>query len=220
MKEFEGKTLEECLEKASQELNVGVDSLKYEIVEESKSLFSKRTVIHTFDLEDVVEYAKKYVLDVIESLGLNATCSSKMTEDIIHLDLSAEEDASRIIGRGGETLKALNELVRGAVSNKFGEFYRILLNINDYKDKKYEKLIERARRIARDVKNTRVTAELDPMPSDERRVIHNALSNDVHLKTLSVGTGKNRHVTIQYVNYVPSYSKTTEEVVNEEQKDN
>ena len=58
------------------------------------------------------------------------------------------------------------------------------------------------------------------MPSDERRVIHNALSNDVHLKTLSVGTGKNRHVTIQYVNYVPSYSKTTEEVVNEEQKDN
>ena len=75
MKEFEGKTLEECLEKASQELNVGVDSLKYEIVEESKSLFSKRIVIHTFDLEDVVEYAKNYVLDVIESLGLNATCS-------------------------------------------------------------------------------------------------------------------------------------------------
>ena len=80
--------------------------------------------------------------------------------------------------------------------------------------------IKKVGKIAKTVQKTKVSARLGQMTNDERRVIHNALSNDVHLKTLSVGTGKNRHVTIQYVNYVPSYSKTTEEVVKEEQKDN
>ena len=216
MKEFEAKTVEECLAQAKEEL--GTEDFKYEVLEETKSLFSKKAKIGVYELSDVIEYASNYVLTVVESLGLNATIKSSLSDDIIHLDLASTEDAPRIIGRGGETLKAINELVRGATFNKFDKHYRILLNINNYKDQKYEKLIAMARRVAREVKNTRVTASLAPMTSDERRVVHNALSNDVHLKTVSVGSGRERHITIQYVNYVPP--KHVEEVVEEEAKEN
>lgn len=216
MKEFEAKTVEECLNLAKEEL--GTEDFKYEVLEEVKSLFSKKAKIGVYELTDVIDYAEKYVLGVIESLGLKATIKSSLTDDIIHLDLHSDEDAPRIIGRGGETLKAINELVRGATFNKFDKHYRLLLNINNYKDQKYEKLIAMARRVAREVKSTRVTASLSPMTSDERRVVHNALSNDVHLKTVSVGSGRERHITIQYVNYVPP--RQTEEVLVEESKEN
>ncbi|MDD4532240.1 MAG: hypothetical protein PHW22_02275, partial [Bacilli bacterium] len=92
--------------------------------------------------------------------------------------------------------------------NKYGKHYRVLLNINTYKDQEYEKIIGLAQRVAKTVKRTKITADLSPMTSDERRVIHNALADDVHIKTISVGTGRDRHITIQYVNYVPKYDET------------
>lgn len=223
MKEYEGKTIEECLEKASADLQQPVESIKYEVLEEVKSLFNKKAKIGIYELSDVIEYGENYLKNILNTLELKCDIKSSLTDDIIHIDLTSEEDAPKIIGRGGETLKSLNELVRSAVYAKFGHHYRLLLNVNNYKDQKYEKLIAMARRIAREVKNTRVTVELQPMTSDERRVIHNALSNDVHLKTVSVGAGKTRHITIEYVNYVPpveTKTETVEEVIKEEQEQN
>ena len=56
-----------------------------------------------------------------------------------------------------------------------------------------------AKRVAHDVQKTKATATLDPMPADERRMIHNALSTMPHIRTESVGEGKHRQITIRYV---------------------
>ena len=105
-----------------------------------------------------------------------------------------------LIGRNGNTLRALNELVRLAVSNKFKKRYKILLDIGDYKDKKYSRIARQARQIAKEVQRTRIDATLEPMSADERRVVHNALSNFTHIQTESSGEGSRRAVNIKYTN--------------------
>jgi len=216
MKEFDAKTVDEALDKAAQELNVSKDKIKYEVVSEVKGLFKKSAKISVYEASDTGAYASKYLSGILEAMGLKAEISIEDKDGITHVNMTSEEDANRIIGRGGETLTALNELVRGALYNKFGEHCRVLLNINGYKDQKYEKLVAMAKRIASSVERTRITAELNPMTSDERRAVHNALSENTHIKTLSVGSGKDRHITIQYVNIVPGLDETAEEKPAEE----
>lgn len=217
MKEFEGKTVDEAVKKALEELKVPSESLKYDVLVEQKGLFKKYAKIGVYEASDANDYAAKYLESILLALDLKATIQINVIDDIIHLDMTSEADASRIIGRGGETLRALNELVRAAIFNKFGEHYRILLNINNYKDQKYDKLAAMAQRVANTVRRTKITAELQPMTSDERRVIHNALSNDPHIKTLSIGAGKDRHITIQYVDIAPDGTPVQ---ANQDQTDN
>lgn len=216
MKEFDAKTVDEALDKAAQELNVSKDKIKYEVISEVKGLFKKSAKISVYETSDTGAYASKYLAGILEAMGLKAEISIEDKDGITHVNMASEEDANRIIGRGGETLTALNELVRGALYNKFGEHCRVLLNINGYKDQKYEKLVAMAKRIASSVERTRITAELNPMTSDERRAVHNALSDNTHIKTLSVGSGKDRHITIQYVNIAPSDGQPVEQKPVEE----
>jgi spoIIIJ-associated protein len=208
MKEFEAKNVEDAKKKAAEELKVNVEDLKYEVLVEQKGLFKKYAKIGVYEASDANDYAIKYLKGVLDAMGLVAELQVNVKDDIIHLDMTSENDANRIIGRGGETLKSLNELVRAAIFNKFGEHYRILLNINGYKDQKYEKLAAMAQRVANTVRRTRITAELEPMTSDERRIIHNTLSGDPHIRTISIGAGKDRHVTIQYVDIAPDGKET------------
>ncbi|MFA6796161.1 MAG: RNA-binding cell elongation regulator Jag/EloR [Bacilli bacterium] len=205
MKKYEGKSVEEALAKASEELNVPAEKLKYEVISESKGLFKRSAIIGVIEFDDVLKFTKEYIANLLESIGLQADINITVDEDLIHVDMTSENDASKIIGKNGETLKAFNELTRSVLYNKYDKHYRVLLNINNYKDQKYEKIVNLATRVAKTVKRTKITADLSPMTSDERRVIHNALAGDVHIKTISVGSGKERHITIQYVNYVPKY---------------
>lgn len=209
MKEFEAKTLEEALQNASKELNLPVDQIKYEVVEETKSLFKKHCKISILEVSDANVYAVNYLEKILASLNLKAEMSTKVVDNILHIDMVSDDDAGRIIGKNGETLKALNELVRTALFNRFNQHISVLLNINNYKDHKYDKLESLAKRVANSVRRTKMTAELDPMPSDERRIIHNILSEEPNIKTLSVGTGRSRHITIQYVE--DNTSTTTED---------
>ena len=64
---------------------------------------------------------------------------------------------------------------------------------------KYDKIVHIARHIAKEVQRSKVTATLDPMPADERRMIHNALHGMPHIATESIGEGKKRQITIRYV---------------------
>src|SRR5574344_1984644 len=224
MKEFEAKTVDEAVKKAVAELGIEADKLRYDVLAEQKGLFKKYAKIGVYEKDDALAYSAKYLASVLEAMGLKADINPNVVDDIIHLDMVSEADASRIIGRGGETLAALNEVVRDAVYNKFGEHYRLLLNINGYKDQKYEKLKSMAQRIAQTVKKTHITAELEPMTSDERRIIHNILNDDPKIRTVSVGGGSTRHVTIQYVetpganNEVKTSADVAEKAAPEEEK--
>lgn len=198
MKEFIGKTLEEALEKAVEETLTPKEDLLYEIEEEKRGLFSKKVIINVFDMSDVIKSAEDYVLAVIDSLGIESTVSTKLDGDFIRMTIDSTHNPI-LIGKNGKTLQAINELVKLAVNNRFKRRFRILVDINGYKDNKYDKLMWRARKIAKEVQNSHNSVTLDPMPADERRVVHNALNKMSNIKTESKGEGTQRQVQIIYV---------------------
>ena len=198
MKSYTGKTVEEALEEASKDLGIAVDELIYSVSDKKKGIFNKKLIVDVFDLSDVIQYAEDYILGVIDSLGIESSVNSRLDDDIIRITIDSTHNPI-LIGKNGKTLQALNELVKLATSNRFKKRFRILLDINGYKDNKYDRLTHVARRAAREVQKTKATHTFDPMPADERRAIHNACSGMSHVRTESIGEGTHRQVQIIYV---------------------
>ena len=198
MEVYTGKTVEEALEEASKELQTPVRDLIYIVLDKKTGLFTKKFQVEVYDLSDVIRFAEDYLLKVTDSLGIESSVRSSLDDDVIRISIDSTHNPI-LIGKNGVTLQALNELVKLATNNHFHKRFRILLDINGYKDSKYGKLARLARKLARDVQKTKTTYTFDPMPADERRAIHNACSNMPHIKTESIGEGKTRQVQIIYV---------------------
>ena len=200
MKVFSGKTMDEALNNAANELNVPVENIYVESFKENKGLFGRIKSVEVTCYTDamVVEFVQDYLKKVIEAMGIEVEIAPAFSEGLIKLKLSTNHN-SILIGKDGETLQALNEICRCAANATFKKKVRILLDINDYKQEKYHKLISIAKREAIKVTKSKVTAALSPMSADERRAVHNALVSFKHVKTVSVGEGKERHITLEYV---------------------
>ena len=199
MKVFSGKTKEEALAMAAAELNVPVENIYVDEVVENKGLFGRIKSVDVTCYTDamIVEFVQNYLKKIIEKMGIEVKLTPSYQDGLIRIKLVTSHN-SILIGKDGETLQALNEVCRNAANSTFKRRVRILLDINDYKNDKYSKIISIAKREAIKVSKTKITASLSPMSADERRVIHNALVSIRNVKTVSVGEGKERHITIQY----------------------
>ena len=198
MKTYTAKTVEDAIKLATEELGIEEIDLVCQIIEEKNGLFSKKATIQVYELSDAIEYANQYIKDVIQSLGISdVEAKSSLEDDVIRIEINTNHNPI-LIGKNGVTLQALNEIVRLAVSSKFKRRYRILLDVGEYKDKKYSHIASIARKAAKEVQKTKIDVTLNPRPSDERRIVHNALSRFSHIRTESFGEGRNRAVTIKY----------------------
>ena len=198
MEIFTGKTIEDVLQKASEATNTPVDELIYRDTGKITGFLTKKIQIEVFDLADVIRYAEDYLLNAIDSLGIESSVKTKLDDDIIRITVDSTHNPI-LIGKNGVTLQALNELVKLATNNYFRRRFRILVDINGYKDNKYYRLERLARKAAKDVQRSKTTYTFDPMPADERRAIHNALTGWRNVKTESIGEGTHRQVQILYV---------------------
>ncbi|MCQ2086786.1 MAG: DUF5958 family protein [Bacilli bacterium] len=198
MNEYIAKSVEEALEKASADLGIAVEDLVYLVTAEKVGLLKKKVIIEVYDLADIIEYAEQYILNVLDALEIESTVKSKLDDEIVRITIDSTHNPI-LIGKNGKTLQALNEVVKLAVSNHFHKKFRILLDVNGYKDKKYYHLSKMARRCAHEVQKTKTTYTFDPMSADERRIIHNAVSGMPNVRTESFGEGNRRQVQIIYV---------------------
>ena len=191
---YSGKTLEEALDHAADGENVDIEYLQYRVITKTDD----KCEIEAYFVADVIDFVKGYLTTILTNMGLTVELTGKHEKEVININIKTDKDGV-LIGKGGRTLQALNELVRVAINHRFSKHYKILLDIGDYKEEKYEKLIQMARRYAKEVQTTKNTITLNPMPSDERRIIHGALSGYHNIKTESQGQGKQRKLSIYYV---------------------
>jgi spoIIIJ-associated protein len=198
MKTYTAKTLEDVLAQAEKELNIPANDLSYKIVDEKTGIFSRKLVVEVYEVSDAIAFAESYLIKTISQIGIDITAKTTLKDDIINITINSSRNPI-LIGKNGITLQALNELVRLATSSKFKKRFRILLDVNDYKEAKYDKVIAIAKRIARDVTRTKIDVTLDPMPADERRMVHGALTGMPNIKTESVGEGHRRAICIRYI---------------------
>lgn len=198
MNKYEGPTEKDAVKAACADLGIDPKDLNYQVISTKKTLFRTVVTIGIYSVKDVIIFADDYIKRCLHALGLEGTTEAKYEDGVIKLNIVTAKNKN-VIGRNGDTLRSINELTRSACFNRFGGHYRILLNCDGYKETKYSKFAAVARRYARDVQRTHETIILDPMTSDERRIIHQALADMPNIKTQSLGTGHKRHVTIQYV---------------------
>ena len=140
MKTFIGKTKEEVLEVAAKELNVPVENIYIDSIVENKGLFGRIKSVEVTCYTDamVVEFVQDYLRKIIEQMDIEVKMTPSYTDGLIRIKLSTNHN-SILIGKDGETLQALNDVCRYAVASKFKRHYRILLDINEYKNEKYAK---------------------------------------------------------------------------------
>ena len=154
MKQYTGKTVEEALQNASSETGIEVDDLIYIVSDKKKGIFSKKIIVEVYDLSDVIRFAEDYILGITDVLEIESAVNTKLDDQVIRITIDSTHNPI-LIGRNGKTLQALNELVKLAVSNHFHKRFRILLDINGYKDSKYSRLVRMARRLGHDVQTPR-----------------------------------------------------------------
>ncbi len=197
MTSYTGKTLEEALDSAASDLGLDVNDLLYISNESKGPLGRKKVTVDVYDLSEVIEYAENYILSVIDSFGIESSVKTVIRDDIITITIDSIHNPI-LIGKNGKTLQALNELTNAVVSKQFRHHFRILLDVNGYKSGKYKRLEKVARSLAFKVRKTHETYTFDEMPSDERRVIHNAVNDIKGVKSVSTGEGAHRRVQLIY----------------------
>ena len=106
------------------------------------------------------------------------------------------DDAGLLIGRKGETLKTFQFLVRYIVSQRLDDRVNLMIDVEGYQERRHESLANMARKVARRVTDTGQPITLEPMPANERRIVHIALSDHPRVTTESTGMGSSRQVVI------------------------
>ncbi|MEI7689216.1 MAG: R3H domain-containing nucleic acid-binding protein [Candidatus Nomurabacteria bacterium] len=145
------------------------------------------------------------IKSIIENIFTHTACTiSKMDislEDGMLWFMIETPDSRFMIGREGETLRSLNHLVRKMVekSTETEEISNIFIDINGYQKKKFDNLKNVAHMMAERAKYFKSNIEVEPMPANERRIIHMFLEKIPDIKTESEGYGPNRRVVIKYV---------------------
>ncbi len=137
----------------------------------------------------------KYKVQVVERDPADLNGYDEQDEPTLVLDIRGN-DLSALIGRRGETLEGLQYLVRLLVAKELGHYLHVVLDVEGYKAHRAQMLKQLALRMAERVATTHKPAALEPMPANERRIVHLALRDHTQVRTESVGLGENRKVTI------------------------
>jgi spoIIIJ-associated protein len=209
MKEIEisARTVEEAIELALKELDADRSDVEIDVVSRGKSgilgIGSEPAVVRVAAIEsapDSVMVASEVIESLIDLLDADVVLTLKQlhNEDLDGPIFEIEgDDAGLLIGRKGETLNTFQFLVRYIVSHKLDDRVNLMIDVEGYQQRRHQSLENMARRVARRVSDTGRSITLEPMPPNERRIVHLALSDHPGVTTESTGFGDSRQVTVQ-----------------------
>ena len=193
---YEGKTREEAIEKALNELGVSEKNLIVNVLEEKNTLLKKNVKIEVINYNDIVDFIKENIIEITKLMGMTANLEVRRRDDNITIKIFSDHNAV-LIGKNGSTIEALQTIIRQIVHNETNEFIGVILDVENYKEKRVKNLEYLAKKVAREVRDTKVETKLDSMNSYERRIIHSTLSDNKYVYTESIGEEPNRCVVIK-----------------------
>lgn len=199
--EKKGKTVEEALALALEELGVGEEDVTYTVLEEPSKGFlgigTKDALVKVEVKDSVAGSAKKFLSDIFSAMDIEVGIDVVHEEDSINIDLSGD-NMGIIIGKRGDTLDSLQYLT-SLVANKNRDKYaytRVTLDTEGYREKRVESLKALSERLAAKVGRSGKRYTLEPMNPYERRIIHANLQDNEYVTTFSIGEEPYRKVVI------------------------
>lgn len=207
-------SVEEALEAALEELGITEQEAVVEIVQEPQrgllGLMSRDAVVRVRPrgeaagagavTEEEIEIALDFLKGLVERMGVEADVEINEVEGVTYLDVVATgdpEEMGLLIGRHGQTLDAVQDLVRTAVQRKTEDRCRLIVDVEDYRKRRRAKLVERAREAADRVKSTGQRQRMEPMNAYERKIVHDAVASVGGVESSSEGEEPSRRVVIR-----------------------
>jgi len=207
--EVSAKTEEEAIAIALAELGLSRSEVEVVVVKKGKTgIFgfgSEEVRVKVTPLgqklgegEDVAGMAQAVLQDVLSLMNVPANVVlDKSGGDVGNIPLDIKgEDLGILIGRRGETLSALQYLVNLIISRRLKTRVGVVVDVEGYRQRRYESLRLLARRLAEQVRSTGRSVTLEPMPPNERRIIHLELKDNPDVATQSIGQGEERKIAI------------------------
>ena len=201
------KTVEEAIELGLRELDVDRAEAEIDVISRGKAgilgIGSEPARVRVTRIDtpsDVVKTTSEVIDNIISLLGVDvvSTLTQVEREDLGGPVFEIEgDDAGLLIGRRGDTLKALQFLVKYLVSQKLDGNVNMLVDVEGYQDRRDQSLMNMGRGVAQRVADSGRPITLEPMPPNERRIVHMALADHHRVTTESTGSGSSRQVVVQ-----------------------
>lgn len=201
--EITGETVEQAIQKAEAQLGLGRDQLKVEVIREGRpgilGVGSREAVIRvspmTLPEEDVVSPVVEILDTLLGLMGVQGNVEVLSKELPLGLNINGD-DLGILIGRRGQTLVALEYITKLIVVRRLKAWVPLTVDVGGYKRRRRDSLQKLALYLAEQVKSRRRAMPMEPMPADERRIIHLALADHPDVTTQSIGDGENRKIVI------------------------
>jgi len=201
--EVQGRTEEEAIEVALEQLGMSRDDVSVEIIEQARTGFlglknTPAIVKVVYETEGgKEEHVETFLTGLFERMDIDVDLDIKKEVGSINIILTGKEPGA-LIGRRGETLDAIQHLSNYVVNRGVSDRVRINLDAENYRQRRNEALENLATRTAGKVIKYRRNMTLDPMNAYERHVIHTALQEHGQVSTFSVGSEPNRRVVVAF----------------------
>lgn len=223
--EKKAKSIDEAIQEALAELGVGEEDAVIEVIQEASKGFlglgAKEAVVKVsvknndtqsapirekikavpaeslsvYDNDAPEENAKKFIIDVLNAMGIDVKVSAALNGDVIDINLEGE-DMGIVIGKRGDTLDSLQYLTSLVVNRTSKDYIKVTIDTENYREKRKEALIALSNRLAAKVGRSGRKFALEPMNPYERRIIHANLQDNEEVTTFSVGQEPYRKVVI------------------------
>ncbi len=195
-----GRTVEEAVESALRELDLGRDQVEVEVVEEpQKGLFgllgAREAKVRVRPAQRKARFAAEFLEQLTKAMGLQVDISWSESDGYVRVSLQGE-NLGLLIGRRGQTLDALQFLVNVAAARVSAERKKVLLDVAGYRERREDTLRRLALRLGEKVKRTGRKVVLEPMNAHERKIIHLTLQGVDGVTTRSEGRDPYRKVVI------------------------
>lgn len=159
-------------------------------VEEVKTQENKQ-----INSQSEIEFLGEFLNGLFEKLNVVAQANFTVNENILNIEVTSQ-DANKLIGKRGEMLNALQEIITNVARNKGYRDYKIYFDVENYKDRRKETLIALAKRTADKALKINKPIKLDNMSAYERKIIHTALQDYENITTQSEGEEPFRHLVV------------------------
>lgn len=147
------------------------------------------------DQEESIQFAEKYLADLLSFFGINADITSSYRDEVIELSVPSTELNSLLIGRNAETLRSIQFLISTTLRNRDAAVSRVNVDIADYKKQRADKVAKQAREWIEEVLRTG-DSYVANLNAADRRIVHQVASEYTNIKTFSEGEGRERSIII------------------------
>lgn len=193
---YEGKTKEQAIEIALENLKISDEDLIINEVEDKTSLLKKLVKIEVLNMNEVISFIKDTINEIIEKMNIDGNLEVRRREDNITITIFSDNNAI-LIGKNGKNMSALQLLIRQMVNSNLKKPLSIIIDVGNYKEKRTRNIEYLAKKLAREAYKTKTEITMDSMNSYERRIVHSALADDKYVYTESIGEEPNRKVVIK-----------------------